>query len=201
MGARGRQRGREPERVEVSDELAWRVHETAKGWISQVDAKSAAALAIEAASLGFALVLVTNADTLAQLTPFARWLVGAGLALLFGSVMLSMLVLMPRIKLRERTPARPGYLYFGHLRHWKKGDLAETLARNHVSDGQIAEQVIALSKIAWRKHVLFQWSLYLLFAGVAVIGCLYLFFVVGLFTEQLGDLTLVPCPTGVMQCP
>lgn len=201
MGKKKQHREEAPEQVELSDDLAWRVHETAKGWISQVDAKSAAALAIEAAALGFALVLITNSDTLGLLTAFSRWVLGAGLALLFGSVMLSMLVLMPRIKIRERKPRKPGYLYFGHLRHWEKEALAETLARNQVSDGQIAAQVIVLSRVAWRKHVLFQWSLYLLFAGFTVVGALYLFFVVGLLPEQLGNLAPTPCPTGVLQCP
>lgn len=201
MGNIFRRRDETPDQVELSDELAWKVHETAKGWISQVDAKSAAALAIEAASLGFALALITNPDTLGQLTPFSRWAMGLGLALLFGSVFLSMLVLMPRIKWREKKPAKPGYLFFGHLRHWDKDELAETLARNQVSDGQIAAQVIALSGIAWRKHALFQWSLYLLFAGIAVVGGLYLAFVIGVFPEQLGDLSPTPCPTGVAQCP
>src|SRR5690606_35621264 len=139
--------------------------------------------------------------TLGQLTPLSRWVLGGGLALLFGSVMLSMLVLMPRIKLREKRPSRAGYLYFGHLRHWRKEELAEILTRNQVSDGQIAAQVIALSQVAWRKHVLFQWSLYLLFAGITVVGALYLFFVVGLFSEQLGNLAPTPCPTGASQCP
>lgn len=146
-------------------------------------------------------MLITNPDTLGQLTTFSRWILGGGLALLFGSVMLSMLVLMPRIKLREKKPGRPGYLYFGHLRHWEKEELAQTLARNQVIDGQIAAQVIALSRVAWRKHVLLQWSLYLLFAGITVVGSLYLFFVVGLFTEQLGDLAPALCPTGATQCP
>lgn len=201
MGKKRRGRDESPEQVELSDELAWRVHETAKGWISQVDAKAAAALAIEAAALGFALLLITDSDTLQQLTTVSRWVLGGGLALLFGSVMLSMLVLMPRITIREKKPSRPGYLYFGHLRHWEKEELTETLAQNQVSDGQIAAQVITLSKVAWRKHVLFQWSLYSLFAGITVVGALYFFFVVGLFPEQLGDLAPNSIPTGGPQCP
>lgn len=201
MGRRDKQRRDvEPEQVELSDELAWRVHENAKGWISQVDVKSAAALAIEAAVLGFALALITNSDTLSQLTNLSRWIVGVGLFLLLASVVLSMLVLMPRIKLREPKPKDRGYLYFGHLRHWDKEALTATLARNQVSDGQIADQVIKMSQIAWRKHVLLQWSLYLLLAGIVVIGGLYLLFVIGLFPGVLGDLAATPCPTGVTPC-
>lgn len=192
---------REPEQVELSDELAWRVHETAKGWISQVDAKATAALAIEAASLGFALALITNPGTLGQLTGLARWLVGGGLVLLFVSVLLSALVLLPRIKLREKRPANPGYLYFGALRHWDKHALADTLARNEVNDSQIAGQVIELSKTAWRKHRRFQWSLYFLFAGMAVVGGIYLILIVGLLPAELGVISPSPCPTGVVQCP
>lgn len=194
-------RDAEPEQVELSDELAWRVHENAKGWISQVDVKSAAALAIEAAVLGFALALITNSDALSQLTTLSRWIVGAGLFLLLVSVVLSMLVLMPRIKLREPKPKDRGYLYFGHLRHWDQETLTATLARNQVSDGQIADQVIKMSQIAWRKHVLLQWSLHLLLAGIVVIGGLYLLFVIGLFPAVLGDLASAPCPTGVTPCP
>lgn len=202
MGKKDKQRrDMEPEQVELSDELAWRVHENAKGWISQVDVKSAAALAIEAAVLGFALALITNSDTLSQLTALSRWTVGVGLLLLLVSVILSMLVLMPRIKLGEPKSKDRGYLYFGHLRHWDKETLAATLARNQVSDGQIADQVIKMSQIAWRKHVLLQWSLYLLLAGIAVIGGLYLFLVVGLFPGNLGDLAATPCPIGVTPCP
>lgn len=202
MGNKRKQRrNAEPEQVELSDELAWRVHENAKGWISQVDVKSAAALAIEAAVLGFAVALITNSDTLNQLTTLSRWIVGTGLLLLLVSVVLSMLVLMPRINLREPKPKNRGYLYFGHLRHWDKDTLTATLARNQVSDGQIADQVIKMSQIAWHKHVLLQWSLYLLLAGIAVIGGLYLFLVVGLFPSNLGDLAATPCPTGVTSCP
>lgn len=124
-----------------------------------------------------------------------------GLFLLLASVVLSMLVLMPRIKLREPKPKDRGYLYFGHLRHWDKEALTATLARNQVSDGQIADQVIKMSQIAWRKHVLLQWSLYLLLAGIVVIGGLYLLFVIGLFPGVLGDLAATPCPTGVTPCP
>lgn len=117
---RSEKRDDAPEQVELSDELAWRVHENAKGWITQVDVKSGAALAIEAAVLGFALALITNSDSLVQLTGFSRWTVGVGLLLLLVSVVFSTLVLLPRIKLNEPKPENRGYLYFGHLRHWDK---------------------------------------------------------------------------------
>ncbi|GEK80146.1 hypothetical protein ABA31_14970 [Agrococcus baldri] len=198
MAKKGKSRqGSQPEQIELSDELAWRVHENAKGWISQVDVKSAAALAIEAAVLGFAFALIVNADTLSQLTDLSRWIIGGGLLLLLVSVILSTLVLLPRVKLREPKPETRGYLYFGHLRHWDKKELAATLARNQVSDGQIADQVIKMSQIAWRKHALLQWSLYLLLAGIVVIGALYLLFAVGLFPGVLGDLASRSSSTGV----
>lgn len=190
-----------PEQVELSDELAWRVHENAKGWIVQVDVKSAAALAIEAAVLGFALALITNSDSLARLTTLSRWTLGSGLFLLLLSVVLSTLVLLPRIKLKEPKPDQRGYLYFGHLRHWDKDTLSATLVRNKVNDGEIASQVIKMSQIAWWKHVLLQWSLYLLLAGIFVIGGLFLILILGLFPEGLGDLTTTPCLAGGGICP
>ena len=175
---------------ESSDELAWRVHDNAKGWIVQVDVKSAGALAIEAAVLGFALALVTNSETLGQLSGISRWIIVAGLLLLFVSVVLSTLVLLPRTKLREPKPSNPGYLYFGHLRHWDESKLSEVLARNHVSDDQIASQVIKMSEIAWKKHLLLRWSLYFLLSGILLVGGLYLLLIAGIQPEGLGTLAI-----------
>lgn len=177
-----------PEEVEISDELAWRVHDNAKGWIVQVDVKAAAALAIEAAVLGFAFALITTSGILAQLTTLSRWIVGAGLLLLFVSVVLSLSVLRPRVKLNEPQLADRGYLYFGHLRHWKKDELSRVLARNTVNDDQLADQVIKMSEIAWRKHFWLKWSLIFLLAGIALVGAMYLAFVLGLFPDQIGNL-------------
>ena len=203
MGTKNqRRRDEEPEPVELSDELAWRVHENAKSWIVQVDVKSAAALAIESAVLGFAVALISTSETLAQLTSLSRWVLGLGLALLLGSVFLSMLVLMPRIKVREAKPGTPrGYLYFGDLRHWDKKVLSATLAQNEVSDDQIADQVIKMSQIAWRKHALLKWSFYLLLGGIFIIGGLNLILVTGMMPDVFGDLAATPCPTGATQCP
>jgi len=178
-----------PEEVEISDELAWRVHDNAKGWIVQVDAKATAALAIEAAVLGLALALITTSGVLAELTTLSRWIIAGGIVLLFMSLVLSLTVLRPRVKLNEPKPEDRGYLYFGHLRHWKKEELSRVLARNAVNDDQLADQVIKMSMIAWRKHLWLKWSLVFLLIGIAVIGALYLAFLLGLFPDELGDLT------------
>ena len=58
-----------------------------------------------------------------------------------------------------------------------------------MNDDEIADQVIKMSQIAWRKHVLLQWSLYTLLAGVFVIGCLYLVLIVDLFPQIFGTIT------------
>lgn len=178
-----------PEEVEISDELAWRVHDNAKDWIVQVDVKAAAALAIEAAVLGFAFALITTSGVLAQLTTMSRWVIGVGLVLLFVSVVFSLTVLRPRVKLREPAPQDRGYLYFGHLRHWKKDELSRVLARNTVNDDQLADQVIKMSVIAWRKHLWLKWSLIFLLTGIALIGVLYLALVLGLVPDLIGNLT------------
>lgn len=184
------------EQVEISDELAWRVHENAKGWIVQVDVKAAAALAIEAAILGFAFALLKDSSSSAQLTHLSRWIASGGLLLLLISVFLSTLVLLPRIKLREPKVKTQSYLYFGHLRHWDKSELSATLARNRVDDGEIADQVIKMSEIAWRKHVKLQWSLYLLLAGILIIGGLYLLLILEIQPSLFGDLSTPLSLTG-----
>lgn len=190
-----------PEVHVPSDELAWRVHENAKGWITQVDIKAAASLAIEAAILGFAFALVTNSDSLAQLTMLSRVVVSVGLLLLLISVILSILVLLPRIKLNEPEPEDRGYLYFGHLRHWDKRKLSAALARNRVDDDELAGQVIKMSEIAWRKHIALRWSLYFLLVGIVVVGGIYLLFVLGWLPEAIGHLAAPANSVGGMHVP
>lgn len=188
-----KQRAQEQTRVDevgLTDELAWRVHENAKGWIVQVDVKSAAALAIEAAILGFALNLITNSDSPIHLTSLSRWALGIGIFFLLSSVVFSALVLFPKVRLREPAPEDRGYLYFGHLRHWNKKDLSKALNRNRVDNDELSDQVIKMSAIAWKKHALLQVSLYLLVAGVFVIGVLYLLFIVGFFPDQIGQFSV-----------
>lgn len=190
-----------PEQVELSDELAWRVHENARSWIVQVDVKATAALAIEAVILGFGFTLVTNSALLANLASLSRWVMVSAFLLLLISVTLSTLVLLPRIKLRGPKGKSQSYLYFGDLRDWDKDELSATLSRNKVDEGEIADQVIKLSKIAWRKHVLLQWSLYLLLGGLLAVGCLVLVLALGLLPEVFGAISGTVDATTGATCP
>ena len=58
-------------------------------------------------------------------------------------------------------------IYFGHLRHWKPADLAKQLKAKQAYEEQLAAQLVAMSKIAWKKHARLQWSVGFLILGAA----------------------------------
>ena len=163
------------------NELGWRVHDNAQGWVAQVDIKASATLAIEAVILGLAVALVSDPDSLQRMTIAARWVIGGGILALLASVVLSVLVLLPSTKSRESTTESRGYL-------------TNTLTKNDVEDIGLASQIIEMSKIAWRKHVRLRWSLYFLITGIVIIGVVYILLTVGLFPDYIGDLTAPAAP-------
>lgn len=60
-------------------------------------------------------------------------------------------------------------IYFGHLRHWDPKELAKSMQTGVPEVAQQAEQLVAMAKIAWRKHAALQFSLIALVTGI---GCL-----------------------------
>jgi Family of unknown function (DUF5706) len=149
-------------------EFAWRVHDALDSWTAKVDVKASIAVAIESAAFGFVVTQSGSGERFASLSGSRLDWYRAGIALLLWSVLTSLAVVMPQLRrLRSRREWRQNTIYFGHLRHWEAESLAEALRQNQRSELQLANPLITMSRIAWRKHAWLQWSLVGLTAGVA----------------------------------
>ena len=149
-------------------EFAWRVHAALDSWTGKVDTKASITLAIESAILGYVLTLSKKGERLAGLEGTSDVGYHVGIGCLLIAVLFALLVVMPQLKRREaKRNWQKGMVYFGHLRHWDPGDLAAALKSKQVYETQLANQLITMSKITWRKHASLQWSIAFLILGTA----------------------------------
>ena len=93
-----------------------------------------------------------------------------GLVLLFISIVLAGAVVFPQLRRSDSTKSwQYQFVYFGHLRLWESSALTKALAgrQPEINLRMLSDQLVAMSRIAWGKHVLVQWSLL-----VALTGCI-----------------------------
>lgn len=162
--------GSAPKPEHAGIEFGWRVHAALDSWTGKVDTKASIALAIESAIFGFVVTLSQTGEQFASLSgsDLTWYRVGVGFLLL--SLLLSLFVVMPQLNRREAKRIwRSNMIYFGHLRHWDPQDLAAALAQHQPVEAQLAQQLVAMSKIAWRKHSRLQLSLVSLLIGGVVL--------------------------------
>jgi hypothetical protein len=146
------------------------VHSALDSWTGKVDTKASIALAIEGAALGYVISLSDKNRRFASLRGAESWYYGVGVALLLASLLCAALVVMPQLnRRRSRKEWRDNMIYFGHLRHWDADDLAQALSSARPDEKQLARQLVAMSRIAWRKHSRLQASVALL---ILASGCL-----------------------------
>lgn len=149
-------------------EFAWRVHSALDTWTGKVDSKASISLAIEIAVIGFVITLSTKDGPLVGLTGSDLCFYRIALGFLVLSVLLSMLAVVPQLNRRQaKKNWRSGMVYFGHLRHWDPKELEKALEAP--AKRQLADQLVAMSRIAWRKHAWLQWSLISLVVGAALL--------------------------------
>jgi hypothetical protein len=153
-------------------EFAWKVHEALNAWTAKVDTKASVVLAIEGAVIGLIVSLAHNEGALSHLhgARHARFI--AGCLLLGLGAFLSGLAVFPQLgRLSARKRWSSGVIYFGHLRRWDPERLEEYLLQSPDigSVRQLTRQHVAISKIAWRKHVWLQWSMTASAAGALVV--------------------------------
>lgn len=149
-------------------DFAWRVHGALEAWTGRVDTKASITLAIESAILGFVVTMSKKGERFAKLDGFSNLTYHVGIACLLVAVLFALLVVIPQLRRRRsRQEWRTGMVYFGHLRHWNSADLATALKTKQVYETQLANQLVSMSKIAWRKHTRLQWSISLLILGAA----------------------------------
>lgn len=150
----------------VAIDQAWRIHAALADWTGKVDAKASFALALESAAVLVVLRALEPDGPLAGLRfGWTQLLVWAGLTGLLVAVVLATLAVVPRLR-RLGVLGRESvdnFIFFGHLQFWRPVDLERRLRQGDVLPS-LTQQVLNMSKIAWRKHRLVQWSLRL---GVA----------------------------------
>jgi hypothetical protein len=162
--------GNERDDDAVASDFGWRVHGLLDNWTGKVDSKASITLALESATFAFVVTQTRAGREFADLCGTGQLLFQVSLALLLASIMLSLLVVMPQLNRRQsKREWRSNTIYFGHLRHWAPDDLAKRLGDTETHPDQLARQLVAMSKIAWRKHLWLQTSLALLVAGVTLL--------------------------------
>lgn len=149
-------------------EFAWRVHAALDSWTGKVDTKASIALAIESAVFGFVVTLSGKNGRLTSLNGSRLDWYRVGLGFLLFSILASLAVVLPQLnRWKSCRNWRGNMVYFGHLRHWDPKKLAKALVQDQPYEEQLARQLVAMSKIAWRKHSWLQWSLCSLVIGSA----------------------------------
>lgn len=151
-------------------DFAWRVHGALDSWTAKVDTKASIILAIESAILGFILTLSKKGERLASLDGVSETAYHLAIGALVVAVLFALLVVMPQLRRRQaKKNWHKGMVYFGHLRHWDPADLATALKGDRVDEAQLADQLVAMAKIAWKKHARLQWSVCFLIIGAAAL--------------------------------
>ncbi|WP_186451958.1 Pycsar system effector family protein [Corynebacterium glutamicum] len=153
-----------------SVDAAWRIHAALIDWTGKVDAKASFALAIESALLGGVVTLSGGGRVFYDLSGWAMFWYVLGVSLLIAAVLCAVWVVRPRLRTANlETEAPDNFIYFGHLRHLTPETVQEQLQGSSILT-VLSKQLVEMSKIAWKKHRIVQWSLSLAPMGVLALG-------------------------------
>jgi hypothetical protein len=146
-----------------SMEFGWRVHAAQESWNARADVKASILLAFQAGALVFG---VTLRDLIVgAIRPFWVGVALAATAMLIASMIAAAGAVLPILgsARRHREERGRNMVYFGHLRLWDESALASRLTRLTPRDeaGMLARQLVAISRLNWRKHRLLQASVVL----------------------------------------
>lgn len=152
-------------------ETAWKIHAALVDWTGKVDAKASFALTIESAVLAGAVALWNSGTRFGKLSgPAPLVIFWAGVGLLAASVVLSVLVVMPRTRNKNIPVEWPSnFIYFGHLQHWSPEPLEQAL-RTLDPLPMLSRQLVVMSRIACVKHRRVQESLALAVGGAFLVA-------------------------------
>lgn len=155
----------------TGEALAWKLHAILQDWTAKVDTKASIVMTLETALLSGAIALSRSRTV--NYPPAWTLLQNSGLVLLFASILLAGAVVFPRLRRRDSTRSwQRGLIYFGHLRNWEPEALAAALKRMEPSAGlrMLSDQLVTMSRIAWKKQILVQFSLLVALAGCVATG-------------------------------
>jgi pycsar effector protein len=152
-------------------DTAWRIHGAIADWTGKVDAKASFCVAIESAALVAVVNLTSDRRLFDELpTDAERFAFYSGLSLVTAGLLSAVYVVTPRLRrFKTRKEWADNFIYFGHLRKWRPEDLESRISSAPILT-ILSTQLINMSKIAWRKHVMVQASLVLGFAGAVCLG-------------------------------
>lgn len=139
----------------VTDEAvdgAWKIFDAQSSWIERADVKGSIILALESAVIGFVMILSANNEVLAGLRGPRRAIDVVAVALLLLSALISLSAITPQLGRCRKTADNQGVIYFGHVRHWSPRDLGQVFRDGRPTNDDVAEQVIILAEVSWRKH-------------------------------------------------
>jgi len=159
-------------------DTAWRIHAALGEWTARVDAKASFALTLESAALAGIVALSDKDRLFANLTGFStRGPLWAGVLLILAGAILAILVVTPRLRRKGMLQAESAenFIYFGHLQFWDAAHLAQKLQDQDMLP-ILSNQLVNMSKIAWRKHRFVQLSFLLAAVGGGLV------FIAGLAT-------------------
>lgn len=150
-------------------DTAWKIHQAQSDWTGRVDAKASFIFALSSAAVATTVTLSAKGRVFHNLPEqWLQWMFWAGLALLALGVYLSSRVVIPRLRASKmRSEYKANFIYFGHLQHWSASDL-EAALREQDPLPVISSQIVAMAKIAWKKHRFAQWALRCGIAGAAL---------------------------------
>jgi hypothetical protein len=152
----------------ASVSTAWNIHSALADWTGKVDVKASIALSTELAlvtavvtalSSRFELIRPDGAFTLATLY--------LGVGLLMSGAFLAIAAVIPRLG-RTGRPQR-NFVYFGSLRHWQAEELQVALRETDPLE-MLSVQLVAMSRIVWRKHLLVLCSLTVSALGLTLVA-------------------------------
>ncbi|WP_157641275.1 Pycsar system effector family protein [Longispora albida] len=173
---------------------AWRVHAAQENWTAKVDAKAATFLSIDLALLTALAAARLTGGLLAALTGFRAVMVNTGTVLCLLGVILAVAAVYPRLgsTIRPPNPAprrtpgdgeadgvpespkrlMRGTVYFGHLRRWQPGELAERLTRITPAEqlDELSHQLVQMARYNWIKHRLVQSAMLTAVLGAVLIA-------------------------------
>lgn len=151
-------------------DTGWRIHSALIDWTGKVDSKATFALTLESAILAGVITLSTGGRALSGLTGLSIAFYWAGIVALGLAVLAAVSVVRPKLRsahlLKESDKH---FIYFGHLNHLEPFQVESRLKHADFLP-VLSQQLVQMSKIAWKKHEAVQWSLTLAPAGVALLG-------------------------------
>ncbi|MEU5979659.1 Pycsar system effector family protein [Streptomyces sp. NPDC047315] len=143
---------------------AWHVHASVAEVTARGDAKASIALSAELALAAVAVARLGSPPP--HETALSKGLLYVGAVLLMLASLFALSAVLPRLA----APVPPGeLLYFGALRHWDARELPAAL-RDADALESLSEQLVTMSRIAWRKHRLVAHSLRVSVLGLLCLG-------------------------------